>query len=172
MNSDTVIVRIENGHFAGLECVIPTLRRVAVVTDGFEERVALAHQLVSEHEIAEAVRVIASCRRTGAWHLLDAARDVVAEAEDAASEVSAELAARLHVPIADRIPDLDALLGDLDQLRPLIDEARRRHAAALAAWQEFECAYQEAASVAGAAHDGRHHQPLVHNEEGNDHVRH
>lgn len=170
MNSDTVIVRIENGHFAGLQCAIPNLRRVAVVNDGFEERVALVHQLVSEHEIAEAVRVIASCRRTGAWHLLDAAREVVAEAEDAASEVSAELAARLHVPIVDRVPDLDAQLCDLDQLRPLIDEAKRRHAAALAAWQEFECAYQEAAYVAGAADGGYHQRPLI--EEGDDHVRH
>lgn len=143
--------------------------RVAIRRGGAAERVT-AVRPVLEDEIEHYVRGFEDCARMGAWHLLDAAREVVAEAENAASATSAELARRLHVPIARRVPDLAALLVDVNDLAPLFANARRLHEVSLQALEEFEVAYREAASVHGAADGGDHQRPLI--EEGDNHVRH
>ena len=160
MDSDTIIIRIENGAFAGFECANPTIRRAAIVTDGHTERVAACRLLVTENEIAEAVRVMRGCELMGACNGLDGAREVAQEAERRSAAASTELAERLHVPIADRIPDLAVLLADVDELMPLIDDAERRHSDALTALREFKVMSREAAAIA-AAHDGHHHQPRI-----------
>ena len=161
MDTDTIIIRIDDGAFAGFECVNPAIRRAAIVTDGFTERVAAGRLLVTENDIAEAVRVVRGCELTGAWQGLDAGCEVVVEAERRSAEVSAQLAELLHVPIADRVPDLRALLDDIERSMPMIEESERHHENALAALRQFKTLLAHAADAYGAAHGGHHQQPLM-----------
>lgn len=170
MDIHTVVVRIENGHFAGLDCLGTTVQRVAVVTDGVEERVTVARQLVSEHDIAEAVRVVAACQRMGEWHGLDSAGGLVslaaAEASDAcASLADAYAAYDTKVNTSTVFGDLEALLADGVRTHALRVEARRAAQRLFDAIDGLEDAY--------AAVGGDHQMPLTNSKEGDDeHVRH
>lgn len=166
LGPDFVIVRIENGAFAGLECVNPAINRVAVVTDGMTERVALVRQLATEEEIAEAVRIVGGCQRMGAWHALDAAGGIVHDAAAAAGSACAALAeafAHHDRPRAD-VVDLEGLLADGIRIHALRIEARRTVQRLLDAIDGYEDAH--------AAADGTQYQQPLSYIEGDDHVRH
>lgn len=170
MPTDTLIVRIENGMFAGIECSNPAIRHVAVVTDGFDERLTEVRQLVTEDEIAQAVHTIRGCRLMGAWHAVDSARDIVVAAERVSAEASAQLRDALHAPIADRPTDLGALLDNVAACAHLIEAAERHHERALEALRQFKVIVAEAHHIVGAADGGHHQTPL--STWGADDVRH
>lgn len=161
MDADTIIIRIENGAFAGFDCANPAIRRAAIVTDGHAERVSEVRLLVTENDITKAVRMVRGCELMGAWNALDGGREVVAEAERRSAELAAQLAELLHVPIADRVPDVGALLNDIERSMPLIEKSERHHEKALAALREFKTLLVDAAGIYGAEHDGDHQQPLM-----------
>lgn len=170
MDHHTVVVRIEDGCFAGLDCLGTTIQRVAVITNGVEERIALARQLVNEDDIAEAVRVVAACQRMGEWHGLDSAGGLVslaaAEASDACAALADAFAAYdTKVNTSTVFGDLEALIADGVRTHAMRTEARRAAQRLLDAIDGLEDAY--------AAVGEDRHAPQINSNEGDDeHVRH
>lgn len=147
---DTIIIRIDDGVFAGSESTNPTIHRVAIISNGHTKRIATVRRLVTEDEIAEAVHAINDCKRMDAWKTLDDARELVVETLLRSARASIGLAERLQVPMAEHVPDLAKLLADLDELAPAMDEAERRHSDALTALRGFKDLRHRAAAVLGA----------------------
>jgi len=174
MNTDFVIVRIENGVFAGLESPHHAIRRVAVITDGTPERVAAARPIVTESAIADAIRNFNACERRGAWHVLDDACAVAAEAQVEAAAACQGLADTLFALSHPRRPESDVA----DLLEAVADSADERAAARIALTRALEAldGLDEACAraseiVHGAADDGHHQAPLNYID-GGEHARH
>lgn len=174
MNIDFVIVRIENGAFVGLESPHHAIRRVAVITDGTHERVTAVRPLVSEDALADAIRAFNACARRGAWHALDDACAVAADAQSEAAATCQTLAdalfalshpRRLETDVADL---LEAVAGTADERAAARDALTR----ALEALDGLDEACAHASEVVHGAADDEHHQAPLAYVEGGQHARH
>jgi len=174
MNTDFVIVRIENGAFVGLESPHHAIRRVAVITDGTHERVAAVRTLVSEDALADAIRAFNACERRGAWHALDDACAVAADAQSEAAATCQTLADTLFALSHPRRPDTDVA----DLLKAVVVTADERAAARVALTRALEAldgldeACVRASEVVHGAGDDGHHQAPLGYIDGGEHARH
>jgi len=174
MNTDFVIVRIENGVFAGLESPNHAIRRVAVITDGTHERVAAVRTLVSEDALADAIRAYNACERRGAWNALDDACAVAADAQAEAAAACQTLADALFALSHPRRPETDVA----DLLEAVAGTADERAAArvaltrALEALDGFDEACVRASEIVRGADDAGHNQAPLGYIDGGEHARH
>lgn len=159
MDTGDVIVRIEGGVFVGLESTNRTIHRVTVVTDGVAERQAAVRQLSTEHQIAEAVRLIRDGELNSAWHLLDSAGGIARVALGAAVSACSSLADQLSSFEDPRgvHGDLEARLADAIRLHAQRIETRRALVRAIEGLDGLD----DAEAAAAAAHGGGHQQPPV-----------
>jgi len=174
MNTDFVIVRIENGVFAGLESPHHAIRRVAVITDGIHERVAAVRPIVTESAIADAIRAFNACGRRGAWHALDDACAVAADAQSEAAATCQTLADALFALSHPRRPETD-VVDLLDAVAGTDDEraaARVALTRALEALDGLDEACARASEIVHGAADDGHHQAPQNYIDGGEHARH
>lgn len=162
LNNDGSI-RLTSGTLGG---VLVGLRR-----GGVAERV-MQVQPVYEDEIAQYVRGFRDCERMGAWHALDDACSVAAEAQDAAAEFCGALADALFKlchprrPVSDVTDLLDAIAGTASERA----SARVVLAHALEALDGLDAVCEQASrDDFGTAYGGDHQGPLI---DGGEHVRH